>query len=273
MDRLVQELLEAGEVTPLAIDWAYEHASQRPCSLAQALLELDLVDEQGLVRALAATLGMPAAQPSDVREIEPGLASRLPPRLELAPALCPIRLEDDELTLLASEALGDEWLAEVRSAGLRPVPLAAPEHYLALARSAVYWTPPAARTGSLEQRLARRRGAPDVGLVAAQLAEAQTSAAAAALVLDYASYWVEYVALLVCHQDRLRIVALRGAGRAPTGRLPLPEPGCTVAAAVRYGGYFLGPLAGGEADLRFYQGLGRSLGCWAFVAPVPVTDA
>jgi hypothetical protein len=273
MDRLLQELLERGEVSPVAIEWAREHAGLHGGSLTAALLELELIDEEGLVRALEASFGFPAARLDDLLELDPHVGMRLPPRLRQEPTLCPLRLDGGRLTLLASRPVPELWEQELRLFGIQLAPLAAPEHYLELARSQVYGMTLDAHTSELEHRLERRRQAPDVGTVAASLAETASAAAAASILLEFASVWVEHAALLVCHKNRLRVVARRGSSGAPSATLPLPGPGCTVAAAVCYGGYFVGPLGGSAADEEFCRTLGRPLARWAFVAPVPVAEA
>jgi hypothetical protein len=56
--------------------------------------------------------------------------------------------------------------------------------------------------------------------------------------------------------------------------IAVPDPGCTLAAALRHGSHFLGPLAGNNpADLSFFESLGRAVPRWAFVAPVPLAGA
>ncbi|MBI5538282.1 MAG: hypothetical protein HY898_36505 [Deltaproteobacteria bacterium] len=269
MQRLLDVLISEGEIDKAAAEWVRGHLASNGGTVDTALLELDLIDEEGLMRGLEACFGIPAAWPSDIGEATQDIA-RLVPAEALQPGLCPYRLRSNELTLLVKEPLADDRVDELQRLGLQPLQRIAPAHTVECARTRLLGAPLDARTEHLEERLSRRRNADVRGVVAA-ISKATSFAAASAEVLDYASRFVEFCCFLLAGKTELRVGAARGGNVRAGAVMPVPDPGCALAAAVRYGGYFVGPLGGSEADEAFYAALSMPMARWALVAPVPIT--
>lgn len=269
MASLLAELTDRGVVDPQTADWARAYAFEQGIPLDTALLELDLIDEQGLLAALGTSAGLTAASLEDLSRIDPGVSRRLPQGFSHSFGMCPLTLDGQRLTALVAASLPSDSLQELRDLfGLRPCQLIAPAHYLAIARSRVYGAALEPRTERLEQALQRHRDSGPVGAVLERLAEAPTFSGAAAEVLGFAASLVEFVCLLSPRETGLRVVAARGGSIEPGEQVRLPGSGCTLGAALRHGGYFLGPLANSAADREFTAALKRPFPRLAFVAPV-----
>ncbi len=272
MAQLLEKLSAGGELDPAALDWARAHQAVHGGTLDSALLELDLIDEESLLRGLESCFGLPAALAEDALSADPEVGKRIPRSLSEALAMCPVRITKGELVALVERPLSDRWVEELRLAGLGVRQLVAPAHYLDLARGRVYGPPTAERARELEVRLAPRREAAEVGQLVASIEHAQTMAAATVIVLDFAATRLNYSCFLVSNGRMLRVGAVSGGERGSKEQFPVPPTTCTFGAAIQYGGYFVGPIAGTQADHDFYRALSRPLPRWAFVAPVPMAE-
>lgn len=269
MDPLIETLTASGLLDRAATSWVQEYRQEFVCATDTALLDLDLIDEDGLLRGLSACSGLPPATAVDVATADATLRSLLVDGFGGATQACPVRIVGGRLVLLVTAPLAEEPLRELGALGLRATQLVAPEHYIALAKREVFGTPLDERNTRLEARLAQHRRA-DVRRTAAGIASAESRSAAAAELLNYASCLVDFACLLVTGRNELRVAAARGGTLAAGAVVPLPDPGCTVAAALRYGGYFVGHLTESEEDETFCRSLGRPVPRNAIVAPVPV---
>jgi hypothetical protein len=268
MDRLLEELTGRGVLDAVMVDWARAHHDEHGGALDSALLELDLVDEEALLAAMESCFGMAAARHSELERVDPDVGTRFPEKFSQSFLMCPLRCAGDEVVVLVESPLADEWLQELRDIfGVEAKQLLATAHCLAVARERVYGTPLDDRARALQARLVRRRGAVGIRPAVDRVALATTLSCAVEEVLDFAACLVEFSCFLVRRQDGTCAAIARGDD--PSVSLPAPEAGCTLAAAIRFGGFFLGPLAGNDADRQFYEALGRPLPEWAFVAPVP----
>jgi len=147
----------------------------------------------------------------------------------------------------------------------------AASHYLALAESKVFGTDLDPRTLELETRLARRRGVQDIQGVLASVLQAATFPSAVSDILDFASGILEYACFLVYRRGHLQVAASTGQKNKPGNAVALPVEDGALGAAIRQGGYFVGPLGNSPADRSFCQALGRTLPRWAFLAPISTT--
>ena len=173
MDPLCRALLDGGAVDDGGLDLLQEHLAAHGGTADLALLELDLVDEDGLLGALEQSSGLPAARPADLATAEPAVAARLPLAASESFRLCPVRLQPDGVVALVTHRLPERWEQELHDLfSLAVTQLVAPAHYLAVARQAVYGVPLEERAQALEQRLARRRKGESAGAVVAAMARA-----------------------------------------------------------------------------------------------------
>ncbi len=271
MDALLSELTARGVVDSTGADWALARQAERGGSVDSSLLELDLIDEDELFRGLAACTGLPAVELADIPSADPEVGKRLPLGFTRSFRMCPLALDGGRLKALVEAPLSGDSVQELREVfGLEVDQHIAPAHHVALARGNVYDAPVDERTLELEARLARRRTS-DVRHAMEQLAGVTTLGSAAGAVLDFAAELLEFGSFLVPIDNRLRVVASRTTGVVPNEQVPSPPSDCTLSASIQHGGYFLGPIAGNEADRAFYAALGRPVPRWAFVAPFRVT--
>jgi hypothetical protein len=267
VDRLLAELTAGGILDAGAADWARAHQSEHGGTLDTALLELDLIDEQGLLAGLKSRFERPVATPEDFTSVEPNLGQRVPESFGKSFSICPVRLSGNVLVALVASPLPAESVEELRELfELEVRELVAPGHYIALARQRAYGAPLGTRTLELEARLARRRAAPSVTDVVRAMGRSSTIAASAHALLELGSSLLENCYIFVTRNDELRVVST-GGGKAL--RVRLPDPGSSIGPAISHGGYFLGPIAGTAADRQFYESLGRDVPRRAFVAPIP----
>jgi hypothetical protein len=264
MIRLLEVLAGAGEIDQGAAAWARAHARQHGVSLDTALLELDLVHEQALLRALEECTGLPGAGLSQV-QLDPSVAPRVAAEW---PEVCPVSMQDGVLTVLVVRPLqGAAHQALAQGRTLRQ--LVVPGHRLELARAAIYGTVPTERARALEDKLSAR-GREHVRAAAEAIGVAGSFASACGRLLDYAHRWAQFCCIMVVGAERLRVGAVRGAAGRAGGRVPLPPARCAPGAAVRYGGYYFGTLAGTDEDQAWYREWGRAVPRCVLVAPVPV---
>jgi hypothetical protein len=284
------DILIAGDVLNEDMaEWAQAHQAEHGVPLDTALLELDLIDEAELLNGLESCLGMTTARPHDLLRLDPEVAKTLPESFSSSFSLSPLRLHGKELVALVVSPLDEGSLEDLHNLfGLEVRQLAAPSHFLALARDKLYGTGIDERSRTLEARLAQRRAAPDMQRVLANVLQAATLNSAIADLLDFAAHLLEFVCIMVGREGELRVAAVRTAkgaahqkvlhkplqqtprgGQPPSKSLALPGPGCSLAAAFRQGGYFVGPLEGTGADQVFYRALERPPPRWAFLAPIP----
>jgi MshEN domain len=265
VERLLEELTGAGVLDPDQAGWAREYQREHGGSLDTALFELDLIDEQDLLRGLRARHRSRVASPALLERADPAVAERLPAKFSSSFRMCPLAFVDRALLALVQAPLPPEWrreLAELLGVGVDD--FVAPAHYLAVARSKVYGVPLDESSAELESRLARRRGAPDPVDVAANMAKRDTLSSAMDELLSFSACLLDFSCFLAPRGGALHVI---GRGRTPA--LPVPEQGCALRPAIVHGGYFLGSLTGSDADLRYYEALGRAIPRRAFVAPVP----
>jgi hypothetical protein len=269
MDPLGKKLTESGAVDVAMVHFAEAHAARERVPLDTALLELDLIDEDDLLRALAEHHGRPPAAFDVLDRVRPEVGEKLPLGFSQTFRMCPVALEGSRLAALVAAPLAAESVQELRDLfGLEPRQFVAPAHYIELARSRVYGEEPPSRTRRLELRLARRRKADDVRTVIERLAQAPSFATAAGDVLSFALTRLEFACLLSARDDGLKVVANLASKPELGALLPTPAVSCSVHAAIAHGGYFFGPLLGNQADEELFESLDRSVPRWAFVAPV-----
>jgi hypothetical protein len=273
MDPLCRALLDAGALDDGGLALVEEHLDAHGGSADQALLELDLVDEEGLLAALAQVSGLAAATAADLGAAEPAAAARLPLAASETFRLCPLRLQPDGVVAVVTQRLPDRWEQELRDLfALGVTQVVASTHHLAVARHAVYGAPLDARTQALAERLARRRAAEGAGAVVAAMAAAPSLKAAAGELLAHGLRLLEFCCLLRPGADVARpwLIGRDGAWQRGEAALPL-GPGCVFGAAVLHSGYFLGPIPESPAHRAFFAALGREVPRTAFVAPAPGT--
>jgi hypothetical protein len=270
MDPLLNELTTNGVLTEAMVEWARVYQSELGMPMDTALLELDLIDEEGLLCGLESCYKMTVATPRDLMLANPEIAGALPRGFSQSFGLCPLRLSDNELEALVVSPLSEESKEELRNLfHLETRQIIAPSHYVALSMGKVYDQPVEHRTLELESKLARRRGAADIQYALANVLTATTLTSAFLDVLDFATGILEHACLLITRKGMLRAVAANGAKLDSGEPFALPEMDCSFGAAVLYGGYFVGPLRETESDRRFYLSLERNMPRWALVAPVP----
>ena len=263
---LLDKLIARGDLYPVAAGWARAHQNERGGTLDSALLDLDVIDEEGLLKGLESCLSMTAATPADLAAIDPELAEQLPKDIRLHTSMCPVRLSGEQLVAMARAPLSDKLLEKLRALGLQVRQLVAPAHYVALARGRVFGSRVNDHTEALEARLARRRDV-DLQRVLAKVAEAPEMVSATAAVLDLSASLLDFCCLFEVLDEGLRVLAARG-GLALTGPFPVPDGDCTLAATFQRGAKFAGPLAGSDLDRRLYQALRRPPPKWVFAVPV-----
>jgi hypothetical protein len=270
MDPLLNELTTNGVLTEAMVEWAQVYQSELGVPMDTALLELDLIDEEGLLCGLESCYKMTVATPRDLMLANPEIAGTLPRGFSQSFGLCPLRLSDNELEALVVSPLSKESKEELRNLfNLETRQIIAPSHYIALSMGKVYDQPVEHRTLELESKLARRRGAADIQYALANVLTAATLTSAFLDVLDFATGILEYACLLITRKGMLRAVTANGAKLDSGEPFVLPEMDCSFGAAIQYGGYFVGPLRETEEDRRFYLSLERNMPRWALVAPVP----
>ncbi|MDH5672160.1 MAG: hypothetical protein OEZ06_08425 [Myxococcales bacterium] len=269
MDPLFEKLLDKGVIDDAGVEWAERHQREFGGALSTALLELDLVDEDEILTALEAAHGLVAVTAEELAELGPELAARFPPSFSHAFDLCPLRLSSPSLSVLVHQPLVPEALLELRELfGLEVEQRLNHAHGVIMARKRVYGGELDAQSASLEARLMRRRTHGDVRVLLQQLAQPRSFQDAAARVLRFANALVEFAVFVGLKGEQLRIAAT-GSGHSPPTSVALPDPDCSLAAAIGHGSYFLGPPGTGLADLRFFNSLERPRPYRAFVAPVP----
>ncbi len=270
MDPLLDELSANGVLTEAMVEWARVYHSELGVPIDTALLELDLIDEEGLLGGLESCFKMAVASPRDLMRADPEIGKVFPRGFSRSFGLCPLRLSDGELVALVGCPLSGESKEELRSLfNLEIRQIVAPSHYLALSVGKVYDQPIDPRTRELESKLARRRGAADIQYALASILTATTLTSAFLDVLDFATGLLEYACLLISRKGMLRAVTANGGDLDYGKPFALPEMNCSFGAAVLYGGYFVGPLRETDSDLRFYRALERRIPRWGLVAPVP----
>jgi len=270
MDPLLDQLCADGVLTEAMVEWARAYQSESGVTVDTALLELDLIDEEGLLCGLESCFQMTVASPRDLMRADPEIGKVFPQGFSQSFGLCPLKLSDGELVALVGCPLSEESKEELRNLfNLELKQIIAPSHYLALSKGKVYDHPVDPRTRELESKLARRRGAADIQYALASVLTASTLTSAFIDVLDFAAGFLEYACLLISRRGMLRAVTASGGELHSGEPFALPEMSCSFGAAVLYGGYFVGPLRETEADLRFYRDLGRRVPRWSLVAPVP----
>ncbi|RLB52766.1 MAG: hypothetical protein DRJ42_13895 [Deltaproteobacteria bacterium] len=274
MDRVLAGLIEAGLLDEETARWVHATLSERGGVLSDVLLELDVVDEETLLRALSARHEIPAAEIDDLGHIDRELAGRIPLSVSTEYSLCPIRFAHYGVLVWVTATLSGDKLGELReAAGLEVHQRVAARHHVAVARARLYGALGELedRTRRLEVILERRRGAVALPVALEKIAKAPTLLEAIGAASDFVAGRLEVSTFFVEAIGGLRVVGMRGA--EPEGpRIAMPEPGCTFAAALRYGGYFLGPVAGSDADRLFFEAFGRAPARRAFVAPLPTLD-
>lgn len=268
MDFLLKELVDEGLVDTRAAAWCREHQGAHGGTLESTLLELDLVDEEGLLRALGNAYRMKAATRRDLEQVEPDLGQRLPIELSQSFSLCPLRLEGSTLVVVVEGPLRGDEVQELREVfGLELKQRVAGRHHVLVARQAVYGVALDERASTLEARLARRRNAGDVEAALARITNASSFSAAVGELFGAVASHVDYCCLLAARGDELRVASTAGGGAART--VPMPDVSSSLGAAIRHGGHFFGPLGGTPEDASFFAALSRPVPRWAFVAPIP----
>jgi hypothetical protein len=266
MDAVLEALKARGVLDAAAAEWTWSYAAGRGGSTDTAVLELDLVDEDDLLSALATVHGLAAARPDE--PLDPALASDFPADLTHA---CPLPSRDGPLRIMTSEPLGADQLAAIQQAfGRTPKACIAHTHHVRWARSVVFGEPVDERTAALQARLQRRRSAPDIGSVLDGLSTVPSLSQATTEALEYAASFLDFTCLLMSVGEEVRVLASRSPDLAPRTTVRAPGNSCAFAPALRFGGYFVGTVAGSENDAAFFDGLGRAQPRWAFVAPVPI---
>jgi hypothetical protein len=269
MDRLLEVLCESGALDETACRWALAEHRERGGGLDTVLLELDLVDEGSLCQALETCYGLPVVARPD--EFDEGLSERFPLGFSTSFQMCPLHLEAGYLTALVEAPLSEEWRDELFDLfAVKIEERVTPSHRLALARQKVYGVEVPARIAKLEERLARHRLAPSASALMEQIASAHSLSQGANLLLDFAAHLVEFSCILVAADDHLRIAEVRGEGSVQGTLVAYPKAQCSLAATLRHGGYFLGPIRQAPDEQEFFQWLGREAPRFAMVAPIPV---
>lgn len=274
MERLLTELCDSGVLDVSAVEWVRREKAESGGAIDAILLELDLIGEDALWQGLIACQDLPVAPPSAVSLADSRLSQRFPLNFSTSFQMCPFMLLDGELTVLVEARLPKESsdeLREVFSLEIRQV--VATSHQLALVRAGVYGIAVDDRVRALEEKLARRRQAQPISAALDEMTQTQSLSEATHVLLEYCSHWVDFACLLVVRDEQLRIAATRGEGAASGLTLAFPGADCSLAAALRHGGYFFGPVGQSGDDADFFRALGREVPRWAAVAPVPVTGA
>jgi hypothetical protein len=269
-DPLIGELVASGILSEAAVGWARAHGFESGVPLDTALLELDLIDEEDLLVGLESGYRITAARPGDLIGAGSRTGEMLPEGFGQTFGLCPVRLSGSQLIALVESPLPPETVEELGDLfNLETRQLVAPSHYLALARAKVYNAPVDSRTRDLEARLAKRRGTCEVKYRLASTSSGATLTSAIADILDFADCLLEHSCFFEGRGAELRAVTVRD-GRLGYGQpFAVLETDCPMGAALRYGGYFAGPIARTPADLRLFRALGRPPPRWGMAVPVP----
>ena len=269
MDRLIAELTASGTLDSAGVQWAQAYQAEHGGELDAVLLDLELVHEADLLKALGNRFGLSPAAPEDLTDIDPAVGQSLPLSFSKSFFMCPVRASGNDLVALVRSPLVAENVAELRDLfGIEVQQRVAPSHHLEVARERVYGVAVSPRTQKLEERLQRHRAAPDVNRVLGRLARAASFADAIVEMFEFAQCSVESSCFLVDRDSALHCVVYRD-GSTRAAAIGAPNPACTLAPAVIHGGYFLGPVAGTEADREFFASIERDVPRWAFVSPVP----
>jgi hypothetical protein len=271
MDRVLDELTRRGLLGPREVQWARECSDERKIPIDSALLVLDLVDEEGLLRALAACTGIVAASGATLREIDVEAAKGLPQSFARSFSLCPLRRSANRVVALVNWPLPSESVQELKEVfRLEVEQMVVPSHVMAMALERIYGVPAGPFFHELEERIERRRGIEDVASVLGRLRGAASLSDALAIVLTFATARAEFACFFARQGDALRPLTVSASGTVKGAPLALPDRASTIWPALSQGGYFLGPPSRSEADDRFYRGLQRPLPRWVCVIPAPV---
>ncbi|HEY7724616.1 MAG TPA: HEAT repeat domain-containing protein [Anaeromyxobacteraceae bacterium] len=311
-DALAELLLREGAVSAQGLAAAQARQRELGGALDTALLELGLIGEARLAAFLARASGLPVPPPSALLRPD-GRAHRLfPARVAERHGLAPFRIEERELSLLATCPVDAAALDEISfMLSLDLVPYAAPEWRVYELRQRLYGAPLPARFEALRGRLAGepapgpgstppprgsspppRRPAqasrPEQGAGPSQplrldLEEARRQVAAAerrdelvSVVLRFAREFLEHAALLVVVRGRLAGHDALGPdpeARARVRSLSVPVGGTGIFRAVLdSGGPYLGPTAPDPVLSAVLQGMGRGAPHTVFLYPVVVRD-
>ncbi|MFA9429176.1 PilT/PilU family type 4a pilus ATPase [Egicoccus sp. AB-alg2] len=124
MSALGEVLVRHGVLSPEQLRWAEERSAAGEGSLPKVLLDQRLAGEGDLVRALAATLGMPYAE-VDAAHVDPHAAALLPGEIARELLALPIRFgEDDQIMVAVADPYDTTLRARLESAMGLPVALA-----------------------------------------------------------------------------------------------------------------------------------------------------
>jgi hypothetical protein len=146
----------------------------------------------------------------------------------------------------------------------------APSHVIAIALERIYGIAAGPLAHALETKLERRRKLDDVASVLLRLQGSVSLASALTSVLNFATARADFACFFARQGDALRPLTASASGTVKGALLALPDRASALWPALSQGGYFLGPLAGGDADSRFYGNLRRPLPRWVCVIPAPV---
>jgi hypothetical protein len=271
VDRLLEELTGQGLLGVAEAAWASAYAVDQQIAIEGALLELDLVDEESLLRALGSSTGGSPASPKDLSAIDADSAALLPHGLAKSFSMCPLSRNGKRVVAIVERPLENEWIQELRDVfRLEIDQRVAPAHYLLLARERVYGIEAGPRAHALEAKLARRRGIEGIADVLRRWQGPVSLSAALHDVLSFATARVEYACFFAQHGEMLRVLAGEGGGHGRNQVIALPERESSLWPALAHRGCFLGLLPRTGADERFYATLNRQAPRWACVIPAPV---
>jgi hypothetical protein len=271
MDRLLEELTGKGLLGPREAQWARAFGEEHRIPLDAALLELDLIDEEGLLHALKACTGIAAASGANLVELDVEAAKRLPQSFARSFSLCPLRRSDKRVVALVTWPLANESVEELKEVfRLELEQRVAPSHVIAIALERIYGIAAGPFFHALENKLERRRKIEDVTSVLSRFQESVSLSSALASVLTFATARAEFACFFARQGDALRPLTASASGTFKGAPLAMPDRASTLWPALSQGGYFLGPLSGGQADVAFYRDLQRPLPRWVCVIPAPV---
>ncbi len=115
MSGLGEALLEQGALTPEQLQQAETRRHEFGGSLAKTLIELELADERTLLRALAATMGMPYLD-VDGQHVDPNAVAQVPVEVIRRLKALPVGLgANDELFVAVADPHRREVAEEIRS--------------------------------------------------------------------------------------------------------------------------------------------------------------
>ena len=271
MDRLLEELTSKGLLGAREAEWACATRDERSIPLDSALLDLDLVDEEGLLQALRACTGIASASGSDLAQLDVEAAKRLPQSFARSFSMCPLRLTGSRVVALVTWPLAEESVQELRDVfRLELEQRVAPSHVIAMALERIYGVSAGPAFHALEEKLERRRKIEDVASVLGRWRGPVSLSSALADVLTFATARAEFACFFARQGDALRTLTVSGGDIVKGAALALPDRSSTLWPALSQGGYFLGPLSGSDADARLYRDLHRPLPRWVCVIPAPV---